>query len=119
MPHSWTNEGDWGMHISTSDYISKEKRIEIHPQNVKGLNSDSTLRSKPDASTLQKLLGASKEAEVLIACMFDLYSIAAPPLVEIWDRLVSAINEAQHALQVEHLNVPSALSRRMHRKRRL
>ena len=70
--------------------------------------------SVPDASALQKLLGASKEAEVLIACIFEFDSITAAPLLEIWNKFAAAINEAQLALQAEHSNGSS-----LQRERRL
>jgi len=57
--------------------------------------------SAPDGHRLhlQELLHASKDAERLISCFFDLHAIEGEPFQGIWDRLASAIDRAQHALQ--------------------
>jgi hypothetical protein len=106
------------MQISTSDLTAKEKSIGVLRKNAQAEDSDSMFRPEPNNLALEKLLGASKDAEVLIACIFELHSIAAAPLLEIWDRLAAAINEAQAALQAMNVHGPSALSIRINRKRR-
>jgi hypothetical protein len=53
---------------------------------------------------LRQLLAASKDVEVLIACLFELNLIAAAPLQQIWDRFAVAIEKAQLALQAQHRN---------------
>ena len=104
------------MQHSTSYFSGKEKNEGIHAKNA--MDSDSTVQSEADASALQRLLGASKDAEVLIACMFELHLITAAPLLRIWNKLAAAIQEAQGTLQAEHFDGPSALSNGMYRKRR-
>jgi hypothetical protein len=100
-----------------SDCDGKEKNIEIHLKNAPG--AESALRPKPEPSVLLNLLAASKDAEVLIACMFEQHLFTAAPLHEIWENLAAAIDEAQTSLQAEHQDVPSAQSSRRYRERRL
>jgi hypothetical protein len=100
------------MHVNTVDCTGEENNSEILMKNAMDL--DSTFLSEPNASVLQKLLWASKEAEVLIACIFEIDSITAAPLLEIWSRFAAAINEAQLALQADRIHELSA-----HRIRRL
>jgi hypothetical protein len=107
------------MQRNTISLTGKEKNIGIYLKNDPDSNLDSVLRCEPDASALQKLLEASKDAELLIACMFELHLITAAPLLEIWNRLAAAINEAQSTSQAEHLDAPSPHSSPMHRERRL
>ena len=56
-------------------------------------------RLDTDVSVLRQLVTASKEAEGLIACVFELHFISAAPLQRIWDRLARAIKAAQQRLQ--------------------
>jgi hypothetical protein len=42
---------------------------------------------------------ASKEAEGLIACLFEFHFISAAPLHRIWDKFARAIKAAQQRLQ--------------------
>jgi hypothetical protein len=102
------------MQPNTTCITGKEKRIE----NLKHA-PESPLQLKNGTSVLQKLLAASKDAEVLIACMFEQHVFTAAPLQEIWERLAAAIDEAQSSLQAEHSDVFSAQSSRGYRERRL
>jgi hypothetical protein len=95
------------MHINMSDPAGKEKNMRNHEKITVKSNSELEIRSGC-ASSLQKLLEASKDAEALIACVFELYSVNADPLLEIWDRLARAIDEAQR-----HIDHPSTLSARL------
>jgi hypothetical protein len=67
------------------------------------IRSDLMSRVRPrldtDISVLRQLVAASKEAEGLIACVFELHFISAAPLQHIWDKLARAIKAAQHRLQ--------------------
>lgn len=56
------------------------------------------LRLTPDPAVLRKLLAASKDAEVLIACLCELNSFAAAPIQRIWGNLAVAIEAAQQSL---------------------
>jgi hypothetical protein len=90
------------MQCNTTFLAGKEKRIGIC------WDSNSEHGSERLASALQKLLDASRDAEVLIACIFELHLITAAPLLDIWNRLAAAINETQSTLQAEHLDRPQA-----------
>jgi hypothetical protein len=59
---------------------------------------ESPSRSSDDRFYLKELLQASKEAEKLISCFFDLNAIEGEPFQGIWDRLALAIETAQRAL---------------------
>jgi hypothetical protein len=67
------------------------------------IRSDLVSRLRPrldtDISVLRQLVTASKEAEGLIACVFELHFISAAPLQHIWDKLARAIKAAQKRLQ--------------------
>jgi hypothetical protein len=83
------------MQANTTSLTGKEKTIGVELKNALHLDSSLEFRPDPLASALQRLLDASRDAEVLIACMYELHLITAAPLVEIWNRLAAAINEAQ------------------------
>jgi|WetSurMetagenome_2_1015567.scaffolds.fasta_scaffold963312_2 hypothetical protein len=104
------------MHINASNHEGEEKNNGIHVKKAPG--PDSTLRLKPDTSVLQQLLAASKDAEVLIACLFEQHFITAAPLQQIWSRLAAAIDDAQRTVQAGHMDDPSAPSGRRFRQRR-
>ena len=83
--------------LSTSDFRGEEKSNGICTKTSplpRGLD--------PAGSAFRQLLAASKEAEVLIACLFELHSITAAPLEQIWDKLSLAIEAAQQSLQAQH-----------------
>ncbi len=82
--------------LSTSDFTGEEKSNGIHSKLTAG--SRPVFRLEPDGSVLRRLLAASKDAEVLIACLFELNSVAAAPLQQIWDNLAVAIKAAQQSL---------------------
>lgn len=95
--------------LNTIDLSGEEKSEGIH------LNPKTDARTvllKSDALVLQKLLAASKDAEVMIACLFEQNMISAEPLQQIWDRFAAAISEAQLTLQAKHKAGPSAPSSR-------
>ena len=83
------------MQASTTYPTGKEKTTGIELNDASHPDSNLEFRPDPLASALQRLLDASRDAEVLIACMYELHLITAAPLVEIWNRLAAAINEAQ------------------------
>jgi hypothetical protein len=87
------------VNLSTSDFIDEEKNVGIHSKLTSNLSPP--LRIEHDGSVLRQLLTASKDAEVLIASLFELNLIAAAPLLHIWDRFAIAIEEAQLALQAQ------------------
>ncbi len=62
--------------------------------------ADATPRVESDDSVLRQLVTASKEAEGVIACLFELHFISAVPLEHIWDKLARAIKAAQQRLQL-------------------
>ena len=104
------------MHINARNHEGEEKNIGIHVKNAPG--PASALRLRPDASVLQQLLAASKDAEVLIACLFEQHFITAAPLQQIWSRLAAAIDDAQRTVEAGHMDDPSAPSGRRFRQRR-
>lgn len=104
------------MHINARNHEGEEKNIGIHVKNAPG--PDSALRLRPDASVLKQLLAASKDAEVLIACLFEQHFITAAPLQQIWGRLAAAIDDAQRTVEVGQMDDPSAPSGRRFRQRR-
>ncbi len=59
----------------------------------------STTTVETDLSVLRQLVKASKEAEGLIACLFELHLITAGPLERAWDRFARAITTAQRRLR--------------------
>ncbi len=79
--------------LSTSNFRREEKSNGTHSKLTSG--SRPLIRFEPDGSALQRLLAASKDAEVLIACLFELNSIDAAPLQRIWENLAVAIKAAQ------------------------
>ena len=92
--------------VNTSELSGEEKSIGNRNQAGAGANMKHPM--KPDNLVMNKLLAASKDAEVLIACLFELHFVTAAPLQQIWDRLASAINEAQHTVRAAHHDGPSA-----------
>ena len=82
--------------LSTSDFTDEEKSRGIPSKLSSG--SRPLIRLEPDGSVLRRLVAASKDAEVLIACLFELNSIGAAPLQQIWDNLAVAIKAAQQNL---------------------
>ncbi len=85
--------------LSTSDFTGEVKSAGIRSKLTSSLPT--VFRIEPDVSALRRLLAASKEAEVLIACLFELNSIEAAPLQQIWDKLAVAIKAAQQSLAGE------------------
>jgi hypothetical protein len=71
---------------------------------------ESLARSRDDHSHLKLLLEASKDAEKLISCFFDLNAIEGEPFQGIWGRLASAIDTAQRSLQPRHAELHKAAS---------
>lgn len=96
--------------VNTSELTGEEKSIgnRIQPES----DSNAKLLFKPNNLVMQKLLAASKDAEVLIACLFEQQLISAAPFLKVWEKLADAIKEAQHALQATHRAGPSAPSGR-------
>jgi hypothetical protein len=96
--------------VNTNELTDEEKSIgnRIQP----GADSNAKLLFKPNNLVMQKLLAASKDAEVLIACLFEQQLISAAPFLKVWEKLADAIKEAQHALQAAHRAGPSAPSGR-------
>jgi hypothetical protein len=60
---------------------------------------DSLALQKPEELAFRQLLSASKDAERLISCVFELNFIKGRNLQEIWDRFACAITSAQEAMQ--------------------
>ncbi len=54
-----------------------------------------------DNPAFGQLLAASKDAEALIGCLFELHFITAAPLRQIWDKLAIAIEAAQRSQQTQ------------------
>jgi hypothetical protein len=94
--------------VNTSELKGEEKSIGNRIQSESGSNAKLLL--KPNNLVMQKLLAASKDAEVLIACLFEQQLISAAPFLNVWERLADAIKEAQHSLQAAHRAGPSAPS---------
>ena len=80
-------------HLSTRDFRDEGKKIGMCKKPASG-NSDGL--------AFRQLLAASKDAEALIACLYELHFITAAPLRQIWDRLAVAIESAQRSLQAQH-----------------
>ena len=80
-------------HLSTTNFRDEEKNIGICKNPASG-NSDGL--------AFRQLLAASKDAEALIACLYELHFITAAPLRQIWDKLADAIEAAQRSLQAQH-----------------
>ena len=53
------------------------------------------------SQAFRQLLAASKDAEFLIAYMFESHCIGAAPLEEVWDKLAVAIEAAQQSLHAQ------------------
>ena len=81
------------LNLKGSDFTGEENSPGIHS------DADPTLRPETDVSVLRQLVTASKEAEGVIACLFELHFITAVPLEHIWDKLARAIKAAQQRLQ--------------------
>ena len=96
--------------VNTSELSGEEKSIGNRNQAGAGANMKHPM--KPDNLVMNKLLAASKDAEVLIACLFEQQLISAAPFLKVWEKLADAIKEAQHALQATHRAGPSAPSGR-------
>jgi uncharacterized lipoprotein len=96
--------------VNTSELTGKEKSI--GNRNLSETDANAKLLRVPNNIVLQKLLAASKDAEVLIACLFEQQLISAAPFQRVWDRLAEAICEAQLTLQAAHQAGPSAPSGR-------
>ena len=79
----------------SSDLAADETACAIRSDLVSRLGP----RLDADVSVLRQLVAASKEAEGLIACVFELHFISAAPLQHIWDKLARAIKAAQQRLQ--------------------
>jgi len=101
------------MQTNTNCISGKEKRIE----NTKHA-PEPPLQLKNGTSVLKNLLAASKDAEVLIACLAEQQLLTAEPLILIWENLAAAINEAHASLQAEPQDDPQAQSSRGYRERR-
>ncbi len=84
-------------HLNTTDSTGEEKSNGFLAKS----HSSSAPWLKPDGSVLRQLLAASKDAEALIACLFELHFITAVPLEQIWDNLAKAITAAQEALRMQ------------------
>jgi hypothetical protein len=95
--------------LNTIDFTREEKSEGIR---IKPMSDSRSALLKSDVLVLQNLLAASKDAEVIIACLFEQQLISAEPLQQIWDRLAAAITEAQLTLQARHKAGPSAPSSR-------
>ena len=67
-----------------------------------------TVQPKRPPSPLVELLEASKDAERLISCFFDLHAIEGEPFQGIWDRLAKAIHRAHSALRSDGLPLGKA-----------
>jgi hypothetical protein len=66
------------------------------------MNYKKIVSGSSDHQAFRQLLAASKDAEFLIAYMFESHCIGAAPLEEVWDRLAVAIEAAQRSLQAQH-----------------
>ncbi len=95
-----------GLKGNTSELSGEEKSI--GNRILSEMDAKSQFLRLPSNLVLQKLLVASKDAEVLIACLFEQQVISAKPFLHIWDRLADAISEAQQALRAAHKVEPSA-----------
>jgi hypothetical protein len=76
----------------------KQKMPEI-TQSANSFSEEKSPTPQDHRLPLEELLQACKDAERLISCFFDLHAIEGEPFQGIWDRLASAIDRAQHALQ--------------------
>jgi hypothetical protein len=79
----------------------KGKRIGNH-------TNASAIQLEAAPSVLQKLLAASKDAEVLIACLAEQHLLTAAPLIQIWENLAAAIEDAQASLRAQTSDVPES-----------
>ncbi|MDM7996221.1 MAG: hypothetical protein QUT30_11135 [Acidobacteriota bacterium] len=95
--------------LNTIDFTREEKSEGIR---IKPKTDAKAALPKSESSVLLRLLAASKDAEAIIACLFEQQLISAEPLQQIWDRLAAAITEAQLTLQARHKAGPSAPSSR-------
>ena len=86
-------------------------------QSTGSISEGKSAKPQRQRTPLEELLEASKDAERLISCFFDLNTIEGEPFQGIWDRLASAINRAHRVLQsdcmqLHEANDESALLRR-------
>ena len=58
-----------------------------------------TPQHETDISVLRQLVTASKDAEGLLACFFELHFITAAPFQLIWEKFAAAITTAQRRLR--------------------
>ena len=79
--------------LNTRDYRGKEKSVGICKK---------SFSRESDGLVFRQLLAAVKDMEREIGCIFELNSIKAAPLDQIWDRLAVAIEAAQQSLQSQH-----------------
>ncbi len=91
-------------HLHTTRFTGEEQKKRFPAKPIPG----PTHQIENYGSVLRQLLAASKEAETLIACCFELHFITAVPLEQIWNRLSEAIEAAQLALQAQNHFGPSA-----------
>jgi hypothetical protein len=77
-------------------------------QRVSSDANEAPARSRDDRSYLKELFEASKDAEKLISCFFDLNAIEGEPFQGIWERLASAIDTAEHALRPRYAELHEA-----------
>ncbi len=84
--------------ISTNGFADDAKIYRLSSSPAQAL----TPSHKASDSVLLQLLAASKEAERLIACVFELHFVTTLPLRQIWERLATAITVAQQALRAQH-----------------
>ena len=88
--------------LSTSDFSHEVKSVGIHLKTFSGSG-----KYEPKNLVCQQLLVASKDTGMLIVCLLELNSITSASLRQIWERFISAIEEAQCVLQAEHPDGPS------------
>ena len=101
--------------INTSDCAGEAKSYSRHSKPA----GDSMSQQETGVSVLQQLLAASKDAERLIGCCFELHMITANPLEQIWDNLARAIKSAQQTLRGRNRNGSSghhALERKIRQR---
>ena len=84
--------------FNTSEFTEAEENLGRCIKSTSGESGGAVFR---------QLLAASKDAELLIGCLFELHFITAAPLQQIWDKLAVAIAAAQQTLQAEHPAQPN------------
>jgi type VI protein secretion system component VasF len=90
---------------NTNCFPSEEKKLDLCSKST----ASRMLRPESHISVWRQLLAASKDAESLIACLFELHFVTAKPLEQIWERLARAIKLAQQALQEQRNEAQSCL----------